>query len=139
MTAVYLRVTSEGLLTVCHAGHLPLLILSSDGSKAVLLKTPGTALGLFKEEQVPLSEVTFQLQEGDKIFIYTDGVFERQNSNRDEFGMERLVAFLEEHRSAPTDVVTTRLLQEVEDFAEGCESHDDVTIIGIEYKGNQAQ
>ncbi len=113
------------LLTYSNAGHLPPLVLSGDGNVR-RLETSGTVVGLF--DGVTYDESTVAMRPGDIFVAYSDGITEPENEFG-EFGEERLIELILQHRDQPlariSDIVTTA----VADWIAGSEQPDDVTLV----------
>ena len=65
------------------------------------------------------------------LVLYSDGVTEAMNGENDEFGEERLEAFLKEHRNADPEVVVESLIRAVHEFSKDGKPGDDVTVAVI--------
>ena len=130
-TAVYGALSSEGALTYCNAGHNPPLLVGKRGM--VRLETGGMVVGAF--EQVIFDEQTLQLEPGDLLVAYSDGVTEARNADGDELGEERLLACV----CANCDLAPNELLQCVFDavhqFSEGTAQGDDLTLLVLRFAG----
>jgi sigma-B regulation protein RsbU (phosphoserine phosphatase) len=112
-------------LTYSNAGHLPPLLLGRDGNIR-RLEASGTVVGLFDGVSYAKSSVPMR---PDDIFIaYSDGITEPENEFG-EFGEDRLMQLILQHRDQPlariSDVVTTA----VADWIAGGEQPDDVTLV----------
>jgi sigma-B regulation protein RsbU (phosphoserine phosphatase) len=112
-------------LTYSNAGHLPPLVLSANGDVR-RLQTSGTVVGLF--DDMVYDESSEAMQPGDIFVAYSDGVTEPENEFG-EFGEERLIELIVQHRDESlariSDVVTTA----VSDWIAGGEQPDDVTLV----------
>ncbi|HNH10794.1 MAG TPA: SpoIIE family protein phosphatase, partial [Leptospiraceae bacterium] len=75
----------------------------------------------------------FDFTSGDRLYIFTDGIFEEFNSKREEFGEERLHSLLVKNQELPINQVFQKILNELDAFLEGKGRQDDLTILGIEY------
>ena len=94
---------STGRLRYANCGHLPALVLRRNGSVERLSAT-ATVLGIFSQWDCTIAEQ--QLDPGDTLALYTDGITEARNSADDEFGEQRLAAALQSHAALePTDLL----------------------------------
>lgn len=131
-TIFYLILDLElGNLTYSSAGHPPAIILKKNAG-CKLLDLGGTIIGL--NRNLPFEERVETLDEGDKVFLYTDGVIEMKNKEEELYGADRLQAFLESVREEPIDKMISALHQSLEVFAQGALPQDDVSIIGFEFQ-----
>jgi sigma-B regulation protein RsbU (phosphoserine phosphatase) len=79
---------------------------------------------------------TIQLDSGDALVLYTDGVNEAMNLNREMFRTEALAACLEavcDEGSA--DTVTRTIIEHVTQFVSGAPQSDDITVMTLRYQG----
>ena len=113
------------VLTYCNAGHLPPIILRANG-EVFRLTVNGTVVGLF--DGVTYDESTLVMQPGDIFVAYSDGVTEPENEFG-EFGEERLVELIQEHRNKPLPRITEIVAGAVADWIGTAEQPDDVTIV----------
>ena len=112
-------------LRYANCGHLSALLLRNDKSLE-LLNSTGTVLGLFEEWDCALEER--RIYPGDLLVLYTDGITESFNAAEEEFGEQRLVEVLRQHRElSPSDLLTA-IVNEVKHFSP-LEQHDDITLI----------
>ncbi len=113
-------------LTYTNAGHLP-PVLIRDG-RSQLLEAGGMVVGLFSE--VTYEQATLELEPGDQLVAFTDGLTEVENSYEEEYGSERVVALLERtFGTLSPDRLVDRLLAELQEWAPGLEQRDDCTIL----------
>ena len=112
-------------LIYSNAGHLPPLLLDASGGVR-RLETSGTVVGLF--DGMSYDESSVAMHPGDIFVAYSDGITEPENEFG-EFGEERLIELISQHRDQPlariSDVVTTA----VADWIAGGEQPDDVTLV----------
>jgi sigma-B regulation protein RsbU (phosphoserine phosphatase) len=114
-------------LTYACAGHNPpRLKRCQDGTLAVLNSVNGLPLGIFPGLEYP--ECVQQLQTGDQIIFYTDGITEAHNPGGAMFGTDRLDQVLELCTLQASALLDT-VLRSVEDFAAGHPAEDDRTLI----------
>lgn len=112
-------------LRYANCGHLPALILHSDGTIERLDSTC-TVLGLFKEWDCELGERRFSA--GDTLALYTDGVTESFSDEGEEFGEERIVEALRRHRDLSSQALLAAVVEGIRRFSPH-EQHDDITLI----------
>ena len=129
VTVMYGVLGADGRLTYCNAGHNPPILVGRNGVRR--LETGGLILGLFPH--ATYEEETFQLEDGDTLVVFSDGVTEALNAGGDEFGEERLLPCIDEHLGCATDVLLDRILATVRNFAANAVQNDDVTALVLRY------
>jgi serine phosphatase RsbU (regulator of sigma subunit) len=112
-------------LRYANCGHLPPLILRSDGA-IHRLESTCTVLGLFQSWDCAIRET--HLARGDILLLYTDGVTESFNAFDEEFGEPRLIDSLRRHRCAPPQSAIAAVVEELRQFNPN-EQSDDITLI----------
>ncbi len=127
---------STGELSMANAGH-PVPIHIKGGSRTVdwLMDDPslrGCALAI--AEDATYETVHKQLDAGDSVVIYTDGLYEVERDDGEEFGEERLLAAARCHVETPLNDLFPALTNEARLFAEHGELDDDVCMVGLHYK-----
>jgi serine phosphatase RsbU (regulator of sigma subunit) len=134
VTLLFATMTPDGRLTYCNAGHNPPLVLGKAGVR--LLEAGGPVVGLL--EFAPYDQETVQLEPGDTIIVFSDGVSEALDSDGEEFGDERLqdVALATRHEPAPA--LVDSLVSAVRDFTRGAPQSDDITAMVVRYLGPAA-
>ena len=115
----------SGEVESCNAGHLPILVV---GRKEVVhLEATGLPLGMFCEGEFSLKK--FQLQPGDTLFLYTDGVSEARDRSNAEFGVRRLAEFAGKRHALAPQALIAACLKELKRFSAGSPKTDDLTIL----------
>ena len=112
-------------LTYCNAGHVPPILLSGDG-RVSRLAASGTVAGLF--DDAAYDESTVSMQPGDLLVAFSDGVTEPENDSG-EFGEERLIALLQEHREEPLSRIGQAITNAVAEWIGNAEQPDDITVV----------
>lgn len=112
-------------LRYSNCGHPSPLLLQNDG-RVERLDSTSTVLGLFNGWDCDIGEC--QLSPGDTLALYTDGVIESFNDAGEEFGEQRLVEALQQHRELPTPALLASVADEVRQFSPQ-EQTDDITLI----------
>jgi serine phosphatase RsbU (regulator of sigma subunit) len=116
---------STGYLRYANCGHLPGLLLHSDGGVERLHST-APVLGLFTEWNCTAGQR--QLAAGDLFAIYTDGITEAFNHHEEEFGEQRLLEILRNRRELSPHEIVGAVLDDVRRFSPQ-EQRDDLTLI----------
>ena len=128
---------STGRLVCANAGHeYPALKLN--GGQYELFKDPhGFVIGGM--EGIKYKEYELQLNPGDSIFVYTDGVAEAANENNELFGTDRMIETL--NNSATNDLVALLedMKRSIDEFAGDAPQFDDITMLNLTYYGNNKQ
>ena len=125
--AVYSPAT--GNLIYANGGHNPPLIIHRDGSSTLLPSIGGIALGIAPGMSFP--QDTIQLKYGDTLMLYTDGVTEAMNADREEFGMERMQQVFADQPPANSKEATEMIFEAVHKFAGETPQSDDITCLTI--------
>jgi sigma-B regulation protein RsbU (phosphoserine phosphatase) len=116
-----------------NAGHNPPLLFKAATHEAIFMPQGGRAIGWFPNN--PLHETQLQLDPGDVIVYYTDGLTDAENPARENFGEERLAQAVAQAAGQPAEVVHNHILQAVETFANGVPPFDDLTLMVVRYTG----
>jgi predicted ATPase/serine phosphatase RsbU (regulator of sigma subunit) len=130
-TLVLIRYRADGTLTFAGAHEQIIVCRAADGS-CELVDTPGAWVGGMPQLPPP-PEGTCRLQPGDLLLLYTDGVLEARNSQRQSFGLERLCAELSRVREQSVEAIRDHLLETVMRWMEV--QDDDVTLLVARYRG----
>jgi sigma-B regulation protein RsbU (phosphoserine phosphatase) len=111
-----------------NAGHNPPLLIRNGEIKK--LESGGLILGIMKT-MVPYESEYIQLQSGDYIITFTDGVTEAMNSNEEEYSDERFEQLCKTFKNQHAEEVKDLILNDVKEFTNGFEQSDDVTLLVI--------
>ena len=125
---------STGLLTVCNAGHEPPILMRHDEDYMVYRDMHGFAMGCVKEADY--EEYNLRLRPGDRIFLYTDGVPDATNEALERMGIDGVVGALNMDLKATPWQMLLNVQSRIDDFVQKAEQFDDMTMLALEYKGN---
>jgi len=126
ITFFYAQLDGPGRrLNYTNAGHNAPILVHRDGSLE-RLHDGGGVLGVLPDQKFALGSV--QLEPGDRVVFFTDGVTESCDANDNEFGEPRLSELLREHRATSASQLQERILAAVSAFS-GAPSQDDVTLL----------
>lgn len=128
------RISSSGKLYVTHAGQPSLIVFPRQTDATVIFEKGGCPLGMFDDEKVPYTQEHFQLQDGDRILAFTDGLTDWKNQQGEAFGMERLQQTMKAFWTSGITELSDYLFSVIQQFAGQVPNHDDVTVLGFEYR-----
>ena len=126
--------TKNGLLKYSNAAHPPPVLLHQDGTLELLDKG-GTIIGM--DGILPFEEGERELCFKDKLIIYTDGIVEYQNRKGSFYGEDRFYMELQKLKNEPVSVIIDGIIESVMNFGEHNEPQDDITLLGLEFNGNE--
>ncbi|HEY0704060.1 MAG TPA: SpoIIE family protein phosphatase [Candidatus Acidoferrales bacterium] len=132
-TVFYGILDKMGRFEYVNAGHVPPLLKKKAGG----LEGLGSAnfpVGMFAEAEYQSARV--QLDPGDFLVIYTDGVSEAGNMMNELFEESRLRTIIENFSGETVHQLGDAIREGMRVFTEGAAQSDDITILCIEYKGN---
>ena len=125
---------STGKIVASNAGHEYPVIGHAGGEFELIRDKHGFVVGGM--DGVKYTDYELQLQPGDKLFVYTDGVPEAANVRDELFGTDRMLDALNADRYAPVEELLRNVRRAVSEFTEGAEQFDDLTMLVAEYLGN---
>ncbi len=126
----------DKVLKICRAGHTPLVYYSSKNNSCSLINQKGMAVGLCSNGlfESSLEEFTLNTETNDIITFYSDGLTETMNSDRNEFGIEKLKELVCTNAGKTSEEIKNIILEEVSKFRGYAEVHDDITFIIMKIK-----
>lgn len=125
---------SSGKLTYVNAGHNPPLIKRGDRPLEYLRDLSGFILAGRKKSTY--KEFEMHLSDGDKIFLYTDGVTEAMNKEGEQYGEERLSdCFSGVRKNAAASEIIQMVTEDMEKFVGEAEQYDDTTMLVLMMSG----
>ncbi len=130
-TAVYAVLDRRGRLTYSNAGHNPPFLVGKSGVRR--LECGGMVVGAF--ERAIFDEETYQLEPGDVLVAYSDGLTEARDASGEEFGEERLLSCVQANCTRSPAELVECLLSTVHQFSTGTPQGDDLTMLVLKYTG----
>jgi len=122
--------TSDNRFTYASAGHCPPILFHKSG-EAVSLKEGGTPLGIFPDRKY--DDAGLQIESGDRLVLYTDGLTEAMNSDEQEFGERRLLDLGSRKIALGASELVAAIKKEVVSFCNGS-FQDDFTLVVVAVK-----
>lgn len=128
ITLFYVKYDSiNRTLTYSNAGHVPPLLFRQSERGCRELDAEGLIVGVRKGEI--FEEKQLQMEKGDVLILYTDGIVEAPNSMDEQFGRARLCGCLTARHMEPPQAIIDAILMEVAAFTGSTVMEDDVTMI----------
>jgi len=132
-TAICLIISPDGkYMSYSQAGHPRLIRIDGKDGKVQTIETGGIALGILSDQNAfskILGEVTIPLIKNDCFFLYTDGLTEAFNPNKDAYGTARLLRLLDGNIVNTPEALSSKIVQDIKAFTQGAAYHDDLTFI----------
>ncbi|MGK3963987.1 PP2C family protein-serine/threonine phosphatase [Sorangium sp. So ce1667] len=126
-----------GIISYTDAGHEVPLVLRVSGDVEELPKNAGLPLAV--DEDVHYTTQTLQLRHGDCLLLYTDGVREGMNAQREQFSRSRMVECMRSvaAEAPPREIIST-LLRHLREFVQEAPQSDDIAVLAIRYLGEES-
>lgn len=124
--------TKTGFINYCNAGHNPPHLLHANGTIEGLPLSKNTIVGAL--DGLDFQEETLQLEHGDTLVMYTDGVTEAMNPAYEEFGRERLNQILVSMPHQSCQQMVESIKAGIKTFVEDAEQSDDITMLILKRK-----
>ncbi len=124
-----------GKMVYSLAGHPSPIICNSNTGTISTLELSGGLVGAFEDSDFQENE--YQLNKGDRLLIYTDGISEARGSNGEYFGEERIISILKEGRELKRDNLLNMLVKSMEEYTNGAPHADDVTMVLVDFFGTK--
>lgn len=140
-TITYLIInTKTGELKYSNAGHPHSIVLRKNGTLELLQKG-GPAIGmgdfhLLNGKENRYEEGHSQLNPGDKLFVYTDGIIEYENLDGEFYGTDRFCEAIKSIQSESIMNIVEQSIKTLMDFGNNAKPQDDITLLGLALKKN---
>ena len=121
----------RGWLEYCNAGHSPPVIGTADGHFSFLETEPDVPIGLWPDqdyEGTVIDNLAYH-----RILLYTDGLNEAENRQQEQYGEDCIISFLTARASFNAHDIIEALKADVENFRDGAEPSDDLTLFAFHY------
>ncbi len=135
LTAFILMFNTKGEIHYSNAAHPAAVLMRRNQDALEFWDTRGSMVGFFEDDEVGDSyqESQGSWQSGDRLFLYTDGIIDARNIDREIFGEERLFSLLQETRLLPLADACRHIRQTLKAFVGAAPAWDDITFLLLEY------
>ncbi len=114
------------------AGHEHILLHRKQTGQLEVIQSGGIMLGMMPDIERFMEEKQLQLETGDKILLYTDGVTEALNHEQERYGLDRLNKVFQAHSSEPAKELMKMIKDDVYAFIGSAPQYDDITLVVLE-------
>ncbi len=121
----------SGELTTASAGHEYPVIAKAGGKFELIKERHGFVLGGM--DGIRYRNIVYQLDPGDTLFVYTDGVPETNNMQDMQFGLERMIDSLNAHRELGMEKLLAKVKDDINAFTDGASPFDDTTMMALRF------
>ena len=123
--------TGKGI--AANAGHEHPVVCRKGGQYKLVKYRHSPAVGVI--EKVRFREHEFEMQPGDSLFVYTDGVPEAENASQELFGTDRMLQALNKDPAASPKNVLGNVMEGISAFVKDATQFDDITMLCMKYNG----
>jgi sigma-B regulation protein RsbU (phosphoserine phosphatase) len=123
--------TVTGEMVYTNAGHNPTYLRKADGNLERLDTLHGPVVGA--KEGLAYKEGRIRVAKGDTLLMYTDGVTEARNPEKEFFEEKRLKELLSEHEFDSAEAVVETTVAAVKQFEDGADQFDDITVLALQF------
>jgi len=121
----------SGIMDYCNAAHNYPYILHADGTLKTLSKSHGLPLGIYKDKAYKSN--TIELQYNDTMILYTDGVINSSDNNKQHYGTERLEKNIQNLNNLTSEEVVQKLLKSIMTYEGDNRQSDDISLLALRY------
>lgn len=122
-------------ITYTSAGHNPMILYRKEEDRAYFLNPRGIPLGISLPDDLSFEETlaaeTVRLKKDDILVIYTDGITEAMNAQKEQFGTQRLLDFIRANCPLAAEEFAEKFNDELSTFTGDLPQHDDITLVAV--------
>jgi serine phosphatase RsbU (regulator of sigma subunit) len=122
-------------IQLTRAGHCPPLFYDSINGKVYYLNTKGLGLGIIRNQRFDdyNDVIEFAYNPQDILLLYTDGIVEAKNSDKEEYGYDRLRMILEKNHHQSSEKINQAIIEDLYEFCGTEKLDDDYTLVIIKF------
>ncbi len=122
---------TAGTIKFTNAGHVRPMYFRKSKGRVMGLDTNGLFIGI--KDDTYYEEKSIKVEKGDRLLLYTDGITEIKNSQKEEYGENRLAKFMIENSDKSEDNFCDALLEEINQFTSIESRNDDIAFMSINF------
>lgn len=139
VTIFYVILDSKNrIISYASAGHNPMILYRAESDETFFLNPRGFPVGISLPDDTlfrrSIDVEKIKLKKNDMLVIYTDGVTEAMNENREQYGEERLIRLIKKCGGLSTQGFIDRLNEDIKNFTGEEPQNDDITVVAIKEK-----
>lgn len=123
---------SDGEVEIHNAGHWPAIVAGQGG--VLRIESTGLPLGMFCDAE--FASTRLHLDDGDTLFLYTDGLSEARAAADDEYGVDRVTRLIRQHSAGTASELVAASLEDLRTFAGATPPKDDLTLLAIQRRNS---
>lgn len=122
------------------AGHCPTLFYHHKDKEVKYYQGKGMGLGIIRNKMFAdhIEMQTLSYEEGDMLLLYTDGIIEAMNKEKEEYGYERLQDLILANADLSPNEINDKIITDLNHFSRGMPVHDDHTALLVKFKNKKA-
>lgn len=141
VTVFYIILDSKNrTINYASAGHNPMILYRGSSQKSYYLNPRGFPIGISLPDKAlfrnSIESDSLRLKQDDVLLVFTDGITEAMNSDRDQYGDERFLEAIRRHGHCSAEPLVEKLHDELDVFTQGSPQNDDITLVAIREKMN---
>jgi len=126
------------VISFASAGHNPMILYRGDSDETYFLNPKGFPVGIDLSDRTlfekSIGSETIKLKKSDMLVIYTDGITEAMNGEKQQFGEERLLRVIKKYGTLCPQEFASKLTDEIAAFTGGEPQNDDITLVAVKEK-----
>ncbi len=128
--------STDKSIEFARAGHVPSLFFNKENNEASYFKNKGLGLGIIRGEKFKkyIQQSSSNYKSGDILVLYTDGITEAQNKDKDEFGYDRLLKLVEKNKNSNAEVIQKKIIDGLYEFCNNELLEDDYSLVVVKFK-----
>lgn len=127
--------TKTGRITYSNGGHNPPILITNKGATKYIKKISGPVVGAIRE--IDYKNLTIDLNPGDALFMYTDGVTESMNTEGKFYSDKKLLSEITKIASKSSEEIIKGIKSDLKTFVGEASQYDDIAMLMIKYKGQE--